>query len=123
MALRASALKGGDAVAAAAICVALIVCWVGKPAAQGSPTCGVHRCISECPSKCNSTALSSCEGVKSTYVGKCWPNCIAGCTDSCHSAGVTACDDVCNSQCDSNCNSSAATNPYYLGIPSLQGLL
>jgi hypothetical protein len=55
----ASALKAGAAVAA--ICVALVVSWVGE-SAQGSPSCAMHRYISECPSKCNDTALSSCEG-------------------------------------------------------------
>jgi hypothetical protein len=48
----------GTVVAAIFVAVALVV---GQPA-EGSRTCGIHRCISECPSKCNKKAATSCGG-------------------------------------------------------------
>ena len=104
MALRASALKGA---VVAVICVALVVSWVGEPA-QGSPSCAMHRCISECPSRCHEKAASSCEGAKSFDVARCRPGCVMGCTASCHSAGETICD--CESKCDSYCESNPSPN-------------
>ncbi|CAD6270311.1 unnamed protein product [Miscanthus lutarioriparius] len=99
MAFRASALKGA---VAAAICVALVMCWVGKPA-EGAPSCAIRRCISECPSKCNKKAASSCGApIGGIDEAKCKFNCGMGCKANCPKG--TTCD--CDSACDSHCKST-----------------
>ncbi|CAD6268098.1 unnamed protein product [Miscanthus lutarioriparius] len=100
MAMRASALKGA---VVAAICVALVVSWVGEPA-QGSPSCDIHRCIYKCPSKCNKKAASSCESAKGADVSKCRNGCVTGCNASCHDRGATTCD--CDNICERYCKST-----------------
>jgi hypothetical protein len=85
MALSASALKGA---LVAAICVALVVSWVGEPA-QGSPSCALHRCIAECPSKCDKQAASSCAGAQAADEPKCRFYCGWACKANCPN-GTTA---------------------------------
>jgi hypothetical protein len=108
MALRASALKGA---VAAAICVALVVCWVGKPA-EGAPTCGIHRCISECPSKCKKKAESTCEGLQRADDSKCMFNCGMGCKANC-----PTCD--CDTECSRNCKSTPGPTYTIMCLPAV----
>ena len=95
MAFRASALKGA---VAAAICVALVMCWVGKPA-EGAPSCAIRRCISECPSKCDKEAASSCEGAQAADEPKCRFYCGWGCKANCPNGTTCDCDSSCDRQC------------------------
>nr|CAB3480845.1 unnamed protein product [Digitaria exilis] len=68
---------------------------MGKPAAAGT-SCGVHRCISEFPSKCEADADRECAGLKSGGSH--------GCDSNCMSAWSDACESTCSPICDKNCN-------------------
>ncbi|KAF8697341.1 hypothetical protein HU200_035934 [Digitaria exilis] len=76
---------------------------MGKPAAAGT-SCGVHRCISEFPSKCEADADRECAGLKSGGSHGCDSNCMSACGSFCPSGGSDACESTCSPICDKNCN-------------------